>query len=105
MATPTGYAWPLHGVRLSPNYPVIEAEVRYACRFEYAQHVADFIGRRSRLSFLNTDATISALPRILEIMASELGWNEERVEKEFDGASTFFSFFLYLLYLDTFVLD
>nr|AOR81602.1 glycerol-3-phosphate dehydrogenase [Phaffia rhodozyma] len=86
MAAPTGYAWPLHGIRLSPNYPVIEAEVRYACRFEYAQHAADFIGRRSRLSFLNTDATISALPRILEIMASELGWNQERVEKEFDSA-------------------
>lgn len=34
LAAPTGARWPLHGIRLTPSYPVIEAEVRYACRFE-----------------------------------------------------------------------
>lgn len=86
MAKPTGLSWPLHGVRLAPGYPVIEAEVRYACRFEFAVHATDFIGRRSRLSFLNTDATINALPRVLEIMAEEHKWDDAHVEKEFKRA-------------------
>lgn len=33
---PTGKRWPLFGQRISPSYPYIEAEVRYAVRREYA---------------------------------------------------------------------
>jgi hypothetical protein len=86
MAKPTGLSWPLHGIRLAPGYPVIEAEVRYACRFEFAVHATDFIGRRSRLSFLNTDATIHALPRVLEIMAEEHKWDAAQVDREYARA-------------------
>lgn len=89
MASETGQNWPIHGVRLSGQYPYIEAEVRYACRVEYAQNAVDFIARRSRLSFLNVQASVEALPRIIELMGGELGWDETRREKEFDQAIVF----------------
>jgi len=36
LAELSGKRWPIFGKRLSPNYPYIEAEVRYAVQREYA---------------------------------------------------------------------
>ncbi|EIW72687.1 hypothetical protein TREMEDRAFT_70788 [Tremella mesenterica DSM 1558] len=83
MSEKTGLTWPLLGVRLSPLYPYIEAEARYACRFEFAQKATDFVARRTRLSFLNTQVTLEVLPRVIDIMAEELGWDKKRKAKEF----------------------
>lgn len=83
VAKPTGDRYPLHGIRLDPQLPYIEAEVRYATRAEFAVKVADFIARRSRMAFLNTEATIEALPRIVDIMGEELDWSETRKQTEF----------------------
>lgn len=80
---PTGTRYPVHGVRLDSQLPYVEAEVRYATRCEYAVKAADFIARRSRMSFLNTEATIEALPRIIDIMGEELDWSETRKQSEF----------------------
>lgn len=91
IAEPTGLRWPVHGVRLDPLYPYIEAEVRYACRSEYAATVQDFIARRSRLSFLNSEATVQNLPRIIEIMSEELGWDSSRQEAELKSSVEFLS--------------
>ena len=68
---------------------VIEAEVRYAVRHEYAQTAVDVIARRCRLSFLNAQATLRALPRVVEIMAEDLGWNHSRQRAEIDRATKF----------------
>ncbi|KAI0657281.1 DAO-domain-containing protein [Cubamyces menziesii] len=89
LAQPTGKAWPLHGVRLSPSYPFIEAEVRYAARHEYAQTAVDVIARRCRLSFLNAQAALDALPRVVEILAEELRWSPARAKAEFAAAQDF----------------
>ncbi|ORX34271.1 putative glycerol-3-phosphate dehydrogenase [Kockovaella imperatae] len=89
MADPTGYSWPVHGIRISPLYPYIEAEARYACRKEYALTAVDFIARRTRLSFLNVRVSLECLPRIVDIMSEELGWDTKRKEKEFDNAQEF----------------
>lgn len=89
MAEETGRSWPIHGVRLSPLYPYIEAECRYACRVEYAQKATDFIARRTRLSFLNVQATLDALPRVIDLMGEELGWDNKRKEVEFDETLEF----------------
>lgn len=83
IAEATGKRWPVHGIRLDPLYPYLEAEVRYACRSEYAATVADFIARRSRLSFLNVEATVQTLPKIIDIMAVELAWDQKRKDAEF----------------------
>jgi glycerol-3-phosphate dehydrogenase len=57
---------------------VIEAEVRYAVRHEYALTATDVIARRIRLSFLNAQAAAEALPRIVDIMAKELNLENDR---------------------------
>lgn len=89
IAESTGARWPVHGKRIDPLYPYIEAEVRYACRAEYAASVPDFIARRTRLSFLNVEATVEALPRVIELMSEELGWDKKRRDAEFTNAIDF----------------
>lgn len=70
--------------RIASGFPYIEAEVRYGIRFEWAEKPADVLARRTRLAFLNRDAAVGALPRVLQIFQEELGWTEEtaRVEKK-----------------------
>ncbi|KAE8220174.1 hypothetical protein CF319_g6263 [Tilletia indica] len=89
MAEPTGERWPIHGRRLDSQYPYIEAEVRYACRSEYAATAVDFLARRSRLAFLNAEAAVSALPRVIELMSKELGWDKKRQAKEYSDSVEF----------------
>lgn len=89
MASQTGENWPIHGIRLSPLYPYIEAEAKYACRVEYAQKATDFIARRTRLSFLNVQVALEVLPRVIDLMGAELEWDEKRKEREFDEAVVF----------------
>lgn len=69
---------PDQGVRLNRHYPFIEAEVRYAIQNEYAVTPTDILARRTRLSFLNARAAHQALPRVADIMASELGWSSSQ---------------------------
>jgi glycerol-3-phosphate dehydrogenase len=40
------------------------------------------ISRRLRLSFLNAQAALEALPRVVDIMAEELNWNATRKQQE-----------------------
>ncbi|KAI7886252.1 DAO-domain-containing protein [Lichtheimia hyalospora FSU 10163] len=89
ISDPTGMTWPTYGKRITPNYPYIEAEVRYACREEYACTAVDVLARRTRLAFLNAEAAYQALPRVVEIMAEELKWDKERQKKELDNAARF----------------
>ncbi|PNX62168.1 glycerol-3-phosphate dehydrogenase SDP6 mitochondrial-like, partial [Trifolium pratense] len=44
------------GKRLVHGYPYLEAEVAYCARNEYCESAIDFIARRTRLAFLETDA-------------------------------------------------
>ncbi|KAG0230771.1 mitochondrial glycerol-3-phosphate dehydrogenase [Actinomortierella wolfii] len=89
LATPTGLRWPVFGKRLSPQYPYIEAEVRYAVRREFACTAVDVLARRTRLAFLNANAALEALPRVVDIMADELHWNEDRKQQEIEQAKQF----------------
>jgi len=81
--------YPLRGQRLSPLYPFIDGEVRYAVRSEYAQTAVDVLARRTRLSFLNAQAALQALPRVIDIMAEELKWSEKRKENEWKDTVNF----------------
>jgi glycerol-3-phosphate dehydrogenase len=73
----TGKRWPVVGIRLHPEFPYIESEVRYAVK-EYARTAIDVLARRTRISFLNVLAAEEALPQIVEIMASELKWDKKK---------------------------
>ncbi|KAG8855343.1 mitochondrial glycerol-3-phosphate dehydrogenase [Tulasnella sp. 330] len=88
-ASSTGQRWPLQGVRLINTYPYIEAEVHYACAHEFAQTAVDFIARRSRLSFLNAGAALDALPRVIQLMGDDLGWDSKRRRTEWTNARDF----------------
>lgn len=93
LSRPTGQLWPKKGVVLVDNYPYIEAEVVYACRYEMACNAEDIIARRTRLAFLNVAAARTALPRVVDIMAQELGWDEKRVTAEIKKTQGFMDTF------------
>ena len=88
LAKPTGKRWPRYGVQLVEGYPYIEAEVRFACK-EYACTIEDVLSRRTRLSFLNKDAALEALPRVADIMAKELGWSKATKKAQIQAASDY----------------
>ncbi|KAM0715525.1 hypothetical protein Q7P37_009023 [Cladosporium fusiforme] len=89
LCAPTEKGFPVRGERLSPLYPYVDGEVRYACRHEYALTAADVVARRTRLSFLNAQATLEALPRIIDLMAEELSWSEKRKALEWSETVEF----------------
>ncbi len=67
---------------LVTGHPCLEAEVIFAVRFELAQRVMDILARRTHLAIVDTRAARTATPRILELMAAELGWNKQRCDEE-----------------------
>ncbi|VFQ92467.1 unnamed protein product [Cuscuta campestris] len=81
------------GKRLAHGYPFLEAEVAYCARHEYCESAVDFIARRCRLAFLDTDAASRALPRIVEILAGEHKWDKSRKEQEFQKGKSFLETF------------
>ncbi|NXE70977.1 GPDM protein, partial [Calcarius ornatus] len=88
IAQVTGKRWPIVGKRLVSEFPYIEAEVVYGVK-EYARTAVDVISRRTRLAFLNVQAADEALPRIVDIMAKELNWSEQKKKEELETAKTF----------------
>ena len=80
----TDQRFPARGERIAGLYPFVDGEVRYAVRHEYAQTAVDVLARRTRLSFLNAQAALEALPRVVDIMAHELGWDRRRQDLEWN---------------------
>ena len=64
-------AQPLH-----PDLPYTGAEVRWAARNEMARTVDDVLSRRTRSLFLNARAAVAMAPRVAELMAAELNFDE-----------------------------
>lgn len=81
------------GKRLAHGYPFLEAEVAYCARHEYCESAVDFIARRCRLAFLDTDAAGRAVPRVIEILATEHNWDKSRQKQEFEKATEFLGTF------------
>jgi glycerol-3-phosphate dehydrogenase len=63
--------------------------VRYAVRHEYAQTAADVIARRTRLAFLNAQAALEALPKVIDLMGEELRWDSKRKDAEWKDSVQF----------------
>lgn len=81
------------GKRLAHGYPFLEAEVAYCARHEYCESAIDFIARRSRLAFLDTDAARRALPRVIQLLAAEHKWDKSRQKEELQKAKDFLETF------------
>ncbi|KAK2035839.1 FAD dependent oxidoreductase [Colletotrichum somersetense] len=68
--------------RIIPNFPFVVGEIRHGVRAEAAMTATDLISRRTRLAFLDAESALRALPRVIDVMAEELDWNEARKKKE-----------------------
>ena len=68
--------------RLHPHHPAIEAEVLHAARRELAQRVDDVLVRRIHLAYETTDRGRAAARRTAELMARELGWGPDVIDRE-----------------------
>ncbi|KAI0876347.1 FAD dependent oxidoreductase-domain-containing protein [Hypoxylon argillaceum] len=89
MCKPTDLRFPARGERISRLYPFVDGEVRYAISHEYAQTAVDILARRTRLAFLNAQAALECLPRIIDIMSQELKWDRTRQEREWKETVSF----------------
>ncbi|XP_064597841.1 LOW QUALITY PROTEIN: glycerol-3-phosphate dehydrogenase, mitochondrial-like [Liolophura sinensis] len=88
LASLTGKRWPVVGRRIHDEYPYLEAEIRYAVR-EYACSAVDVLARRTRLAFVNVHAAEESLPRVVEILADELGWSKAKQKEEMEHCKRF----------------
>ncbi|KAJ5772814.1 hypothetical protein N7457_007710 [Penicillium paradoxum] len=91
LSSPTSERFPVRGCRISPMYPFIDGEVRYAVRHEYAQTAVDVIARRTRLAFLNAEAALESLPSVIDLMGEELEWTTARKDLEWKDSLTYLS--------------
>jgi glycerol-3-phosphate dehydrogenase len=64
---------PAWAERLDSALPYTGAEVVWAVRHELALTLEDVLARRTRALFLNAQAAIRMAPRVVELMARELG--------------------------------
>ncbi|UZD21122.1 glycerol-3-phosphate dehydrogenase/oxidase [Algoriphagus halophytocola] len=67
---------------LHPDFPNIQAEVIWAVREEMAVKVEDVLSRRIRLLVLDAQAAIDAAPKVADLMAKELGKDQDWVAAE-----------------------
>ncbi len=73
---------PLLGERLHPALPYVRAEVTWAAREEMARTVEDVLARRTRALFLNAAAALQMAPTVAELLAKELGWNNQAKDNQ-----------------------
>jgi glycerol-3-phosphate dehydrogenase len=70
------------GKRLNSLYPVLAAEVVFACEQEYAETIIDVLARRTRLAFLDTDVARSVVAEVGTLMAKSKGWSKSVKDAE-----------------------
>lgn len=76
--------------RLLRDFPFVEAELRHGIRAEAGCTATDLIARRTRLAFLDVDSALKVLPRVIDVMAEELSWDEARKQHEWTETVHFF---------------
>jgi glycerol-3-phosphate dehydrogenase len=70
------------GRKLHSALPYIGAEVVWAVRHEMARTIEDVLARRMRALFLNARAALEMAPMVTDLMAAEMGWNADSMERE-----------------------
>jgi glycerol-3-phosphate dehydrogenase len=75
--------------RLAPDSPVIGAELVLAARKEMAPALADIVIRRTPLGALGHPGE-AALTRAAAIVGGELGWSEDRRQREIADVNAFY---------------
>ena len=73
------------GQKLHPDLPYDESDVNRAVRDEYALTLEDVLARRTRALFLNAKVAIEIAPKVAELMAVELGKDQEWITEQLDA--------------------
>src|SRR6202167_233737 len=73
-------AEPLPG---ADDYLAVEA--RYAVTHEDARHVDDVLARRTRISIESWAGGVAAAPKVADLMADILGWDDAEKKREVDA--------------------
>ena len=60
----------------------LRVEAVYAASHEGALHLDDVLPRRTRISIETFDRGVGAAPAVARLMASVLGWDDDRVARE-----------------------
>jgi glycerol-3-phosphate dehydrogenase len=68
--------------KLHDDLPFLRGEVLWAVRFEMARNVEDVLARRVRALFLDARASIAMASEVAKIVAAELNYSEEWIEKQ-----------------------
>lgn len=74
------------GNLLIEGYPYLEYEVEYACKYEMACTVVDYLTLRTRLAYLDSEAALLAAPKVADLMAQALGWSEKEKKQQLETA-------------------
>lgn len=74
--------------KLSAKYDFTKAEVVWAVRKEFARTVDDVLARRCRLLFLDAREAMKAAPVVAQIIAKELGRDENWIQQQVDDFTT-----------------
>lgn len=69
---------------ISESLHIHEGMVRWAIRYEMARTVEDVLSRRTRALFLDAEESRRIAPQVAAIMATELGYNNEWIQKQVD---------------------
>ena len=73
---------------IHPRLRNIAAEAVWAVRHEMARTLEDFLARRTRALLLDARASMEAAPKVAELMAAELGRDEDWIQKQVDDYHT-----------------
>lgn len=70
--------------KLHPKLSLTAAEIIWHVRHEMARTVGDVLARRSRSLLLDAQASMTAAPRVADIMARELKWDAATADHQVD---------------------
>lgn len=73
---------PEYREKLHPNFEYKASEVVWAARAEMARTVEDVLARRVRVLFLDASSSIAMAPKVAQVLAKELGKDEQWVENQ-----------------------
>lgn len=76
---------PTLGDPLVPPLPYLRAEAVYAVRHEMATTLIDVVTRRTRCHLEDREATEAAAPAVAELLACELGWDDDETTRQLDA--------------------
>jgi glycerol-3-phosphate dehydrogenase len=79
---------PEFAAKLHPALPYIAAEIVWSVRNEMSRTLDDALARRTRALLLDARATIEIAPKVANLMAAELGHDEQWVSTQVESFTT-----------------